>query len=77
MESQTKTFGEERVNLSFNPSENELVTKVKKLYAEILDTLFLVQVPEGVESGEKVRLLKIAMTEAEGAALWAVKAITK
>ena len=68
------TYGEKAVGLTFNPSNNEDVNKVKKLYAEVIDlcnNLLPTQAPS-----EKARLFKIAITEAQTAQMWAVKAIT-
>lgn len=74
------TFGEKAVGLSFNPGGDEKVNQVKKLYAQIID-LCSELAKDGNPSiptspSEKVRLFKIAMTEAQGAQMWAVKAIT-
>lgn len=75
MDTQEKvlTFGEKAVGLTFNPSGDETVVKVKQLYAEIIDLLNDRKTPGFSESG---RLLSIAITEAQGAQMWAVKAIT-
>jgi rRNA processing protein Krr1/Pno1 len=77
------TYGERAVGLGFNPSENPLVYKVKSLYAEIIDICNLVRENEktlekagGVPSGERMRLFSVAITEAQTAQMWAVKAIT-
>lgn len=73
MSEQTFTFGQKAVGLSFNPSGDELVTKLKTLYAQIIDELNNAQTEN---PSERTRLLKIAITEAQGAQMWAVKAIT-
>lgn len=67
------TYGEKAVGLTFNPSGDEKVNKVKQLYAEIIDICnnSLESIPS-----EKSRLFKIAITEAQTAQMWAVKAIT-
>ena len=67
------TFGEKAVGLKFNPGGDEKVTKVKKLYAEIIDELNEIR---GTDRSEKARLLSVAITEAQGAQMWAVKGIT-
>lgn len=67
------TFGEKAVGLTFNPSGDEKVNKVKELYAEIID---LCSELRGDERNEKARLLSVAITEAQGAQMWAVKAVT-
>lgn len=67
------TFGERAVGLTFNPSGDPLVNEIKILYAKVIDQLNnqLTETPS-----EKARLIKIAITEAQGAQMWAVKAIT-
>lgn len=70
------TYGEKAVGLTFNPSGDEVVNKVKQLYAEIIDTLNNKVAGGAMLSGEQARLHKIAITEAQAAQMWAVKAIT-
>jgi hypothetical protein len=67
------TFGQQAVGLSFNPSGDDAVTRVKSLYAQIIDELH--DLRSGT-TGEAARLASIAITEAQGAQMWAVKAIT-
>lgn len=69
------TFGEKAVGLTFNPSGNERVTKVKQLYAEIIDLLTDGNLDNGA-NGLKGRILGRAINDAMGAQMWAVKAIT-
>ncbi len=71
----TQTFGEKAVGLSFNPSNDSLVDTVKRQYAKIIDDLALLRCSDGL-SDETRRLCSIAITEAQGAQMWAVKAIT-
>ncbi|HTP77726.1 MAG TPA: hypothetical protein VMJ73_12185 [Rhizomicrobium sp.] len=69
------TYGEKAVGLSFNPSGDDHVAQMKKLYAEIIDYCFnMRENPE--TSSEQKRLFSIAITEAQTAQMWAVKAIT-
>jgi hypothetical protein len=68
------TYGEKAVGLSFNPSGDENVQKVKELYAEIINLCN--DFREGSGKGEKSRLFSIAITEAQTAQMWAVKALT-
>lgn len=68
-----QTFGEKAVGYKFNPSGDEKVAKVKKLYAEIID---LLNEDRGENHDERARLASVAITEAQGAQMWAVKAIT-
>lgn len=74
MNDRTLTYGDKAVGLNFNPSNDPSVQKIKQLYAEIID--FMKAVSENPEDQEVVRLAKIAITEAQGAQMWAVKAIT-
>lgn len=67
------TYGERAVGLSFNPGNDIKVQEVKELYAKIIDLCNNSITPD---SGEQTRLFKIAITEAQSAQMWAVKAIT-
>lgn len=69
------TFGEKAVGLTFNPSGDEKVTKIKTLYAEIIDILSDGNV-DNAALGLKGRILGRAINDAMGAQMWAVKAIT-
>lgn len=68
------SYGEKAVGLKFNPSGDETVTKIKQLYAEIIDICNDARTEAG--QGEKGRLLSVAITEAQTAQMWAVKGIT-
>jgi hypothetical protein len=68
------TFGEKAVGLTFNPSGDPQVDRIKRLYAEIIDICN--EGREGDYGGEQKRLFSIAITEAQTAQMWAVKAIT-
>ena len=68
------TFGEKAVGLSFNPGGDLQVSEVKELYAKIIDLCN--GMIQGNLNPEAIRLYKIAITEAQGAQMWAVKAIT-
>ena len=68
------TYGEELVGLTFNPAGDELVTDIKRSYAAIIDKLDARR--STTENGEVKRLCSIAITEAQTAQMWAVKAIT-
>lgn len=67
------TFGEKAMGVSFNPSGDEKVAKLKSLYAEIADIL---NDDRGDNRDERARLASVAITEAQGAQMWAVKAVT-
>lgn len=66
-----KTFGEKAVGLSFN--DDALVQKFKELYAEIIDQC---NDERELASQEAKRLYSIAITEAQAAQMWTVKAAT-
>jgi len=68
------TYGETAVGLDFNPSGDDDVKKVKELFAEIIDLCDVLR--DDAKTGEKKRLFSVAITEAQGAQMWAVKAIT-
>jgi len=68
------SFGERAVGLSFNPSGDENINHIKKLYAQIID--FCSDARDDTTDGEKKRLWSVAITEAQTAQMWAVKAIT-
>jgi hypothetical protein len=68
------TYGEKALGLTFNPSNDETVDKVKRLYAEIIDTCNNLRTEAG--PGEKGRLLSVAITEAQTAQMWAIKGVT-
>ena len=77
-----ESYGGQAVGLSHNPSGLVAVQVMKQQYAEIINDLnqsrIDIQTKEvkGVDDGEKIRLLSIAITEAQSAQMWAVKAIT-
>lgn len=77
------TYGEKAVGLTFNPSGDAKVQEVKEAYAKIIDLCNLLRENEktlgkagGIPNGEKMRLFSVAITEAQTAQMWAVKAIT-
>ena len=69
------TFGEKAVGLTFNPSGDPTVTKLKELYAQIIDVCNEERT-KAVPPSEKARLYSVAITEAQGAQMWSVKAAT-
>lgn len=68
------SYGQKLVGLSFNPSGDEKVQRVKEMYAAVIDLLNNLPVESG--PSERLRHIKIAITEAQTAQMWAVKAIT-
>ena len=73
--SETKTLGEKRVRVAFNPDNNETVHVIKTKAAELIDLLEAQRNTDAPRS-EKNRLISIAQTEIETAAMYAVKAAT-
>jgi hypothetical protein len=72
------TFGEKAVGLDFNPLGDPMVRRLKELYAQIIDICHTERgkfQADGRQQ-EKVRLYSIAITEAQGAQMWAVKSAT-
>ena len=70
-----RTFGQNAVGLGFNPSGDPVVNRLKTLYAEIIDIMDADRRARGWR-GERTRLASVAITEAQGAQMWAVKAVT-
>lgn len=71
---QMTTFGQKAVGLSFNPSNDSEVDKCKRTFAEAIDQLN--DLRNSTTSGEVKRMCSVAITEAQTAQMWAVKAIT-
>lgn len=74
MEQRESTFGEKACGVSFNPEGNQDVDAIKRSFAAIVDDLH--QRFRATENGEIKRMLYIAITEAQTAQMWAVKAVT-
>lgn len=84
----SKTLGEKRVRTDFNVSGSSVVDAIKQKSAELINLLQslkndeIVAVPGETEdafkerTGEKFRLVALAQTSYEEAAMWAVKAAT-
>lgn len=71
------TYGQKAVGLTFNPSGDGRVQKLKELYAEIIDLCNDARSSDAPSvSGEQKRLYSVAITEAQAAQMWAVKAVT-
>lgn len=64
-----QTIGEQRVRVSFNPSESGVVYEIKKKVAELINLC------EDLKEKD-ARLASIAQTAFEEAGMWAVKAAT-
>ena len=75
------TKGEYRVGVNFNPSNDDMVSQIKRKAADLIDLIQMVPTPEPASLdprfAEIKRLKALAQTEIESAAMWAVKAVTK
>lgn len=71
----TLTFGQQAVGLSFNPSGDDKVSMIKKQFADVIDSINDVRENSYVEA-EVYGMCSIAITEAQTAQMWAVKAVT-
>ena len=69
------TIGEDRVRTKFNPSASGIVDKIKQRSAELIDLCAVLKTDES--RGEVLRLVSLAQTAYEEAAMWAVKAATQ
>lgn len=74
MEGNELTFGQKAVGLLFNPSGDDAVGQVKQKFADAIDQLN--DLRNTTTSGEVKRMCSFAITEAQSAQMWAVKAIT-
>jgi len=70
-----QTFGEKRIKTTFNPSGVGNVNFIKEKSAELINVLQEMK-PEFHGDGEQIRLISLAQTAYEEAAMWAVKAAT-
>lgn len=71
------TYGEKAVGLTFNPSGDDDVLFVKERFAALIDNMDeLRRTAQAANRSEQARLASIAITEAQSAQMWAVKALT-
>ena len=68
------SFGQRACGVSFNPGQNPDVADIKARFADIVDNLHARR--EASNDNEVRRMLSIAITEAQTAQMWAVKAVT-
>ena len=72
------TTGEFRVGIDFNPSNDDMVGRIKRAAADLIDLVESIDSDRDTQVGnERGRLKALAMTHVEDAAMWAVKAATK
>ena len=68
------TFGEQAVGLTFNPSNDDAVANCKREFAMVIDRMDKLR--KTTDNLEVKRMASVAITEAQTAQMWAVKAIT-
>ena len=69
-----RTYGDKAVGLDFNPGGDRNVNWCKLHFAEIIDQMNTLR--ETTDSTEQKRLASVAITEAQTAQMWGVKALT-
>lgn len=73
-ETREPTFGERACGVSFNPGGHEAVNAIKRQFADLVDDLNNRRT--AATDGDVKRMLSIAITDAQTAQMWAVKAVT-
>lgn len=68
------SFGEKAVGLTFNPGGNPVVDEIKKSFAQAIDNLNNLRTQS--ENPEVKRMCSVAITDAQAAQMWGVKAAT-
>jgi hypothetical protein len=74
METREMTFGEQAVGLQLNPSNDDAVALCKAEFAVVIDRMN--DLRNTTNNSEIKRMASVAITEAQTAQMWAVKAIT-
>jgi hypothetical protein len=74
MENSKKSIGEKRVIVNFNPMGTDKIMFKKMEFAQLIDGLES-EKKENTDP-EKLRLIAIAQTKIEEAAMWTIKAMT-
>ena len=69
-----QTFGQRAVGLSFNPSGDDAVALCKQEFAATIDRMN--DLRNTTDNPEVKRMASVAITEAQTAQMWAVKALT-
>lgn len=69
-----QSFGQKAVGLSFNPSNDNAVDLIKQTFADAVDQINNLR--NASDSPDVKRMCSVAITEAQTAQMWAVKAIT-
>lgn len=75
---QQLSFGEKAVGLSFNPGNNPKVDELKKAAAHFIDLCNDLRASSDTAKpdADVARMASVAITEAQTAQMWAVKAAT-
>ena len=68
------SYGQKAVGITFNPGGHTEVEHCKTLFASIIDQMD--ELRSRTDNAEVRRMASIAITEAQTAQMWAVKAIT-
>lgn len=74
MTDEIQSFGERAVGLTFNPSGDDAVHELKQRAAEFIDSCHTLR--NEATDPEIKRMYSVAITEAQAAQMWAVKAAT-
>jgi hypothetical protein len=74
MQMRELTYGEKAVGLTFNPSNDPTVQDIKTHFAAVIDEIHRLRTD--YPNSEIARMASIAITEAQAAQMWAVKAAT-
>jgi hypothetical protein len=69
-----QSFGERAVGLTFNPSGDNAVAELKQRAAEFIDACN--ELRSAATDPEVKRMYSVAITEAQTAQMWSVKAAT-
>ena len=68
------SFGQKAVGITFNPGGRADVNGVKQGFADLIDDMHNLRTR--TTDSDQARLASIAITELQGAQMWAVKALT-
>lgn len=68
------TFGEKAVGINFNPSNDDAVSRCKAAFAIAINQMD--DLRNSTDNADVKRMASVAITEAQTAQMWAVKAIT-
>jgi len=73
------TKGEYRVGINFNPSNDNIVDRLKRAAADLIDLIDSIPIgdTQNMQVTEVARTKALAQTAIEEGTMWAVKAATK